>query len=206
MNLGISRRVFLFFILLVISGCGVTPQEYEGESPVLDMKTYFNGELEAWGLFQDYSGKVIKRFHVAMTGEWEQNQGVLDEHFTYADGTTQRRTWKLTRIDAHTYTGTAADVIGEAKGIAYGNALRWQYVLALEVDDDIYHVHFDDWMYLIDDNTMINRSVMRKFGVNLGEVILVFRKNTGASKFENTRGDSNMPNISNIAFQSSALI
>jgi hypothetical protein len=202
----ILQSIFLVAVLWAISACTVTPQDYENETPILDMKSYFNGELEAWGLFQDYSGKVIKRFHVAMTGEWEQNQGVLDEHFTYADGTKQRRTWKLTRIDANNYTGTADDVIGEAKGIAYGNALRWQYVLALEVDDSIYHVHFDDWMYLIDENTMINRSVMSKLGISLGEVILVFRKNTAASNTESKRSDFNMPNISNIAFKSSAII
>lgn len=198
--------LLLLGISWLVSACGVTPQDYEGETPVLDMKTYFNGELEAWGLFQDYTGKVVKRFHVAMTGEWEENQGVLDEHFTYADGTKQRRTWKLNRIDANNYTGTADDVIGEAKGVAYGHALRWQYVLALEVDDDVYHVHFDDWMYLIDKNTMINRSVMSKFGVNLGEVILVFRKNSATSNIESKSGEFNMPHISDIAFKSSAII
>ncbi len=136
--------LFLCCVFWTLAGCGATPQDYESEMPVLDMKTFFNGEIEAWGLFQDYRGKVIKRFHVAMTGEWEQNQGVLDEFFTYSDGSKQRRTWKLTRIDAHNYSGAADDVIGEAKGAAYGNALRWQYVLALKVDDDVYHMHFDD--------------------------------------------------------------
>ncbi|WP_455208753.1 DUF3833 domain-containing protein [Kaarinaea lacus] len=202
----IVKRIALFCIVWTASGCGVTPQDYKNETPVMDMKNYFNGELEAWGLFQDYSGKVIKRFHVAMTGEWQQNQGVLDEFFTYADGTKQRRTWNLTRIDEHNYSGTADDVVGEAKGVAYGNALRWQYVLALEVDDDIYHVHFDDWMYLVDDNTMINRSVMSKLGVTLGEVILVFRKNPVTSSFEGKRSNFNMPNISNVAFTSTAII
>ena len=202
----IVRRIVLFCIVWVASGCGVTPQDYKSETPIMDMRNYFNGELEAWGLFQDYRGKAIKRFHVTMNGEWKQNQGVLDEFFTYADGTKQRRTWKLTRIDEHNYSGTADDVIGEAKGIAYGNAFRWQYVLALEVDDDIYHVHFDDWMYLIDKNTMINRSVMRKLGITLGEVILVFRKNPGTSNFEGKRSSFNMPNITNVALTSTAII
>jgi hypothetical protein len=31
-------------------------------------------------------------------------------------------------------------------------------------------------MYLMDDQVMLNRSVMSKFGVRLGEVILTFRK------------------------------
>jgi hypothetical protein len=206
MKKSMLKGMFILCIAWLVSACGVTPQDYEGETPVLDMKTYFNGELQAWGLFQDYTGKVVKRFHVAMTGKWDDNKGVLDEHFTYADGTKQRRTWKLNRIDEHNYTGTADDVIGEAKGVAHGHALRWQYVLALEVDDDVYHVHFDDWMYLIDENTMINRSVMSKFGISLGEVILVFRKQSGKPSSDNTSGDFSMPRISTIAFKSNAII
>lgn len=177
MNAGQAKLISVVGIFVfVLSACSVTPEEYKDETPVMDMKTYFNGPIDAWGLFQNYREKVVKRFHVDMTGEWTGNKGTLDEHFTYSDGTTQRRIWNLVRIDANNYTGTADDVVGEAKGVAHGHALRWQYTMALEVDDDIYHVQFDDWMYLIDENTVINRSVMSKLGVDLGEVILVFIK------------------------------
>jgi hypothetical protein len=57
-----------------------------------------------------------------------------------------------------------------------GNALRWRYVLSLPVDDKVYDVHLDDWMYLIDENTLANRSFMSKFGVEVGQVTLFFRK------------------------------
>jgi hypothetical protein len=100
----------------------------------------------------------------------------LDEAFTYSDGTTSRRVWTITKLDEHTYKGTADDVVGEAKGEAYGNALRWQYVLNLPVGDKTYRVDFDDWMYLMDEQVMLNQSVMSKFGWRLGEVVLTFRK------------------------------
>ena len=194
------------FLVMTIASCSVTPEEYENETPVMDMKTYFNGPIQAWGLFQDYREKVIKRFRVDMNGNWNGNNGTLDEHFTYSDGTTQRRIWNLVRIDEHNYTGTADDVIGEAKGVAYGHALRWQYTLALEVDDDIYHVQFDDWMYLIDDNTVINRSVMSKFGVNVGEVLLVFTKPGSSNSITEKDGPFNMPEVSKISHLSSAIL
>jgi len=44
------------------------------------------------------------------------------------------------------------------------------------VDDKVYDVHLDDWMYLIDENTLANRSFMSKFGVEVGQVTLFFRK------------------------------
>ena len=85
------------------------------------------------------------------------------------------RTWKITK-DGGRYTGTAGDVVGTAQGEAQGNALRWNYVLALPVDGRTWHLDMDDWMYLIDEKTMLNRTTMSKFGVKVGEVTLAFRK------------------------------
>jgi hypothetical protein len=167
---------FILMIGLLTSGCSTTVEDYQGESPQLDMASYFNGPLEAWGMFQNRSGKVVKRFYVKMHGKWENNQGVLDEHFTYADGTTQRRIWTLTKLDQNRYSGTADDVVGQAQGVAYGNVLFWTYTMALEVDGKTYNVEFDDWMYMIDQNTVINRSAMKKLGFTLGEVTLVFQR------------------------------
>ncbi len=67
---------------------------------------------------------------------------------------------------------------GEATGTAYGNALQWKYTLLLPVDGKTYEVQFDDWMYLMDDTTMLNKSEMRKFGFKLGEIVISFRKGT----------------------------
>ena len=119
---------------------------------------------------------MVRRFTVEIKGSWQGNVGTLEEDFFYSDGTTDRRVWTVTKIDEHNYIGTADDVIGEATGMAYGNALRWRYVLALEVDYKTYQVDFDDWMYLIDEEIMLNRAEMRKFGFRLGEVTLAFRK------------------------------
>jgi hypothetical protein len=66
--------------------------------------------------------------------------------------------------------------VGTAIGTVAGNALRWQYVLALPVDGKVYNVNFDDWMFLMDDKVMMNRSYMSKWGFNLGEVTLSFMK------------------------------
>jgi hypothetical protein len=164
----------------LLCGCAGTPVGYyREEKPWLDLAEYFDGEVDAWGIFQDRSGKVVKRFTVAIKGTWTGDSGVLEEDFTYSDGTTSRRVWNITRIGEGQYRGTAADVIGVAQGEAAGNALRWRYVLALDVDGRTYHVDFDDWMYLMDDGTMLNRSEMRKFGFRLGEVTLAFRKRGG---------------------------
>lgn len=162
---------------LLTAGCaGPLPADYAAEKPVLDLKTYFNGEMVAHGIFTDRSGKVARRFTVQMTGTWNGNEGTLDERFTYSDGKTERRVWRLTDLGNGRYSGRADDVVGEAVGIAAGNALNWRYTLRLPVDGKTYDVQFDDWMYLMDDKVMLNKAVMSKFGIRLGEVTLSFYK------------------------------
>ena len=159
-----------------LAGCAtVDVATYRAEQPPLDLARYFDGTVDGWGMFQDRSGKVVKRFYVRIEARWEGNQGTLDEHFEFSDGTTEKRVWKLVK-DGDRYTGTAGDVVGTATGNAAGNALSWNYVLAVPVDGRTWHVDMDDWMYLIDDRTMLNRTTMSKFGFKVGEVTLSFRK------------------------------
>ncbi len=161
----------------LVAGCA-SPDiaDYAAERPALDLRTYFNGTVDAWGVFTDRSGKVVRRFTVLMECRWDGDNGVLDEGFTYSDGKTERRVWRITRLPDGRYTGRADDVVGEAQGQARGNALRWRYTLALPVDGRVWHVDFDDWMYLMDDRVMLNKAAMSKFGIFLGEVTLSFTK------------------------------
>ncbi|CAN7158739.1 DUF3833 domain-containing protein [Acidovorax sp. LjRoot118] len=177
-----QRRLLLLSAAAVaapvaLSGCaGQNLADYAAEKPVLDLAQYFNGVIDAHGMFQDRSGKIVKRFTVVMNCQWTGNQGVLDEAFTYSDGSTERRIWRLTREADGRYTGTAGDVIGQAVGQVRGNAFRWNYTLALPVDGTVYHVDLDDWMYLMDERVMLNRATMSKFGVRLGEITLSFTR------------------------------
>jgi hypothetical protein len=164
--------------LAALAGCASAPvpADYANERPQLDLKTYFNGPLAAHGIFTDRSGKVVRRFTVKMVGTWNGNQGVLDEDFTYSDGKKEKRVWRLTDLGNGRYSGRADDVVGEAVGIAAGNALNWRYTLALVVDGRTIEVQFDDWMYLMDERVMLNKAAMSKFGIHLGEVTLSFYK------------------------------
>ena len=171
------KPIAILCTLLGLSGCaGVSPEAYREQTPRLDIATYFNGPLTAWGYFADRSGEVKRRFTVQMTGEWQGNQGVLTENFSWSDGTKTQRIWRISKTDNHRYIGRADDVKGEATGVAYGNALQWRYTLLLPVDGKTYEVQFDDWMYLMDGEMMLNKSEMRKFGFKLGEVVIAFRK------------------------------
>ncbi|MGM0526527.1 MAG: DUF3833 domain-containing protein [Pseudomonadota bacterium] len=158
--------------LLMLTACSTSIEEYKGRSPELKLEEFFNGRLVAYGTVQDYSDDVIQRFRVEMVGTWDGNEGKLEEQFYYADGSTQERTWHLTKTGPNTYEGRASDVDGVAVGTTAGNALNWQYTLQVDMDGDTLALALDDWMYLIDEDNMINRTEMSKFGVPVGEITL----------------------------------
>ncbi|WP_122672170.1 DUF3833 domain-containing protein [Pseudomonas viridiflava] len=161
----------------VLAGCGGVPvTRYSQETPKLDLREYFSGRTEAWGMFQKRSGEVSKRFHVIINGHSEGEVLVMHEAFSYSDGTTQVREWRLRPDGPGRWTGTAGDVVGVASGEVSGNSFHWRYVLRLPVDGTEYDVSLDDWMYLIDKQTMANRSSMTKLGVEVGQITLFFRK------------------------------
>jgi hypothetical protein len=162
---------------LALSACaGPQISDYAAETPVLDLRKYFTGTVDAWGVFTDRSGRVVKRFTVVIDCQWQGDEGVLDEAFTYSDGTLQRRVWRLKAMPNGRYEGRAEDVVGMATGQTKGNAFQWQYTLALPVDGTVWQVQFDDWMYLMNDRVMLNKAVMSKLGVTLGEVTLSFSR------------------------------
>lgn len=162
---------------LMLAGCATPALEhYRAETPALDLRVYLNGTLDAWGIFQGRSGEVKKRFHAVIDAHWDGDAGTLDEHFHWSDGTSSRRVWRLERKADGSFRGRADDVVGEAVGEVSGNALRWRYVLSLPVEGVKYDVDFDDWMFLMDDKVMLNRSYLSKWGISLGEVTLTFVK------------------------------
>ena len=178
-----ARRLMIAMAVssALLAGCaGPQISDYAAEKPVLDLRQYFTGTVDAYGIFTDRSGKVVKRFTVEMICSWTgapgQEVGVLDEYFTYSDGTKDRRVWTLKRGLDGKYTGTAGDVLGVANGEVKGNAFRWGYTLLLPVDGKTIEVQFDDWMYLMNDKIMLNKADMSKFGFKLGEVTLTFVK------------------------------
>lgn len=157
---------------VTLIGCSTNIEDYQGEQPELKLETFFNGELVAYGMVQDYSGKVIQRFKADLQGSWDGNHGVLDEQFYYADGTTQERIWRITKTGENTYEGRADDVADVAMGTTAGNVLNWTYTLIIERNGEPFEVKLDDWLYLVDEDNMINRTKMYKYGLEVGEITL----------------------------------
>jgi hypothetical protein len=177
------KKLFILFVLVLTSGCAnMTPEEVSQQQPKLDLYDYFAGETQAWGLFEDRFGRVKRQFQVAISGRIENQELVLEEDFIYGDGERERRVWRIKRDGEQGYLGTAADVIGEARGRVHGNALSWRYDMDLKVGEGRWRVSFDDWMFLQPGGVMINRARVKKFGLEIGSVSLFFTKPQPASE------------------------
>ena len=164
-------------IMTFMTACsGPNLANYKQDSPPLNLKDYFTGPIKAWGLVQDRKGQVTRRFDVVMHGSWEGDVGTLEEHFDYYDGETDKRVWTITQVSADRYEGQAGDIIGKATGEVSGNTMRWAYVMDLPVGDTTYKITFDDWMFLMNDGVLINRSYLKKFGITVAELTLFMQK------------------------------
>ncbi|AZG74353.1 DUF3833 domain-containing protein [Shewanella livingstonensis] len=184
-TLGIIKKfthvcLFSGLLLGVMSCSSASIEDYQQTTPTLDLVTFFDGKLTAAGIVQDFSGKVTRKFTVTMEAHWtdspEGKQGVINEWFIYDDGEKQTRVWKITDKGNGVYQGTANDILGIAEGESRGSALRWRYDMQLAVDGSEYEVHFDDWMFLVDNKTIINKSDIIKFGITVAQVTLVISK------------------------------
>ncbi len=113
---------------------------------------------------------------------------VITQNFTFEDGRTQQRIWRIRRIDEHRYEAAANDVIGPAVGYAFGNAFHWKYTLQLRPGNVFTRVRMEHWMYLLGDGeTMLNRVVIRKFGLTLAQTTEYFQRGSGPLPTVETR-------------------
>jgi Protein of unknown function (DUF3833) len=162
--------------LVALSACSSTKvADFRTEKPVFDIQKYFDGTIDAWGIVRSRDGTISQRFTVEIKAAWSGEVATLDEYFNYSDGRTSRRVRTL-RKTGEKYIGTAADVIGEAQGESAGNAFRLQYVLDFPYGSNTVRLRVDDWVYLMDDNVLLNRSSISKFGYEVAQVFISFRK------------------------------
>jgi hypothetical protein len=174
------KRTYLFLIasvLLALSACSSTKiSDYANNTPRLNPQEFFNGDLTAQGVLKDRNGKVTRYFTATIKASWQNNVGTLDEKFVFNDGEIQYRTWTLTPTQAATFTATAGDVIGTGQGKFAGNAINLSYVLAVKYNNSTINLTVDDWMWRVDETTVLNESTLSKFGFKVGSIQLVMKK------------------------------
>lgn len=172
------KILFLTVILLIFTGCSkMKIEDFTNNKPEFIPQEYFNGNLRAYGLVKDRSGKIIRTFKGKLVGSWDnEGIGTLDEKFIYNDGEKLTRVWKLKPTGKKTFDATAGDIEGTAKMIANGNTVMIDYIMKVPYNDSTIDIAVKDWLHLQEDGVIINHSKMKKFGFTVGELVITIIK------------------------------
>ena len=170
------KMLFVSGLMLMLSSCSTTTvDDYASNQPRLDLPTFFNGQLSAHGVLKDRSGKVTRYFNASINAYWKNGVGTLEEKFEFDDGEIQYRNWTLTPT-TDGYAATAGDVVGTGKAQVKGNAMQLNYVLEINYKGSPLQLTVDDWMWQVDNKTLLNESTLRKWGFKVGSIQLVIVK------------------------------
>ena len=179
-NMKLKNLIILIILFGLITSCAnnqaMKPEDFKDQKPRLIIEDYLSGNVKAWGILQNRSGKVTRQFSADLNGEWNGKQLILNEKFLWNDGEIQNRQWKINKISEHNYEGTAEDVVGKAIGYSYGPSFKFEYVLLVPVKGKNMKITFDDWIFMQDERVAINRAKMTKFGIKVAELTVMFVK------------------------------
>jgi hypothetical protein len=168
----------------ILTGCAsMQIEDFTGTTPEFIPQEYFNGSMTAYGMVKDRDGKVIRRFKGKLIGSWDANGvGTLDEKFVYDDGDIQTRVWTLKPTGDKTFIGTAGDIVGDAQMVANGNTVMIDYVMRVPYKDSTIDISVRDWLHLQEDGVILNHSKMKKFGFEVGELVITIIKDFPCKK------------------------
>lgn len=169
------QRVILVSTFVSLVACSSTDvNQYRDNRPAFVLEEFFDGHLTAHGVLKNRGGTVTRHFNATIDASWdEEGVGRLVERFEFDDGEVQHRTWTLTPDGEGRYQGTAEDVIGTGELRVSGNALRLDYVLEIDYRGRKLNLNVEDWMWRIDEHTVLNESTLRKWGFRVGSIQLV---------------------------------
>lgn len=162
----------------LLTGCSsMELEDFNNTVPEFIPQNYFNGPLKAYGMVKDRNGKILRTFKGDLVGSWDANGvGTLDEHFIYSDGEKLHRTWIMKPNGDKKFIATAGDIVGNASMQARGNTVMIDYTMRIPYGDGTLDIDVRDWLHLQDDGVILNHSKMKKFGFEVGELVITIMK------------------------------
>jgi hypothetical protein len=167
----------LWFISRRFDFLAQSPDDY-ANGPTFDIREVLNGPIACEGMIYGPTGRVSSRFVANFEAEWDGNTGVMREHFQYDSGATQDREWRLSVDESGKITADADDLVGTGTGQQNGSGVQLNYRIQLPEASGGHVLDVVDWMYMMENGTVMNRSQFRKFGIKVGELVATMRPDT----------------------------
>lgn len=145
--------------------------------PRLDPVNFFGGHTKSTGVIENHGGKPTARIVTETVGSLKEGLLYIEQDLYTEGGKKNHRVFKLIRVDEHHVDATANDIDGTAHGLLYGNEFSWTFRRKMLGRKFIKHVRMSQNMYLMPGGeTMIIRSVIRKFGFVIAQITEQFEK------------------------------
>lgn len=177
----ISMKISVIAVLVslaALAGCSsLKPGSFSATTPAIDPIKFFGGHTHSTGVIESRSGQPSERITTQTTGVFANGILSLEQDLHSEGSKPTHRNFKLKIIDAHHVDATGSDVAGTAHGELYGNYFTWRFRMKVAGQGLVRHVSMTQHMYLMPDGqTLIIRSVIRKFGVIVKEITEQFHK------------------------------
>lgn len=163
--------------VLAASCASLKPTSFKYGKAKLDPVAFFGGNTSSYGVMESRTGKPSMGISTHTKGAVKDGIVYIEQDLLPENGKPNHRSWQLKQIDANHVEATASDISGKATGELYGNYFTWTFRLKLQNRGLIKHVRMSQYMYLMPDGeTLMIRSVIRKFGLIVTEISEVFEK------------------------------
>jgi hypothetical protein len=156
----------------LFTGCAATlrPEAFAGTEPVFDPVTFWSGRTSSWGVIENRDGAPTAIVTTTTEATAEGSDGLHMVQHVVTGGKDSVREWHMRRLGDGEYEATANDMAGSARGRASGRTFHWIWTLATKPGDSLRNVSMEQWMYLADNGTLMNRTIISKLGIRLAEV------------------------------------
>lgn len=154
---------------------GQGPDDYTANQPDFDIRKHLNGPIACEGVIFGPTGRVTSRFVAEFDASWNGDTGRMTERFRYDSGATQDREWRLTLGEDGAIRAEADDLVGAGTGRQAGSSISLAYRIRLPESAGGHVLDVVDWMYLLENGTIMNRSQFRKFGIKVAELVATMR-------------------------------
>jgi hypothetical protein len=174
-NTGIAA--FTTLIGALLAGCATVPPQGSALSQKgVSLERDFRGRSYAKGVFVNRITGSQRPFTVVLDGTWSGNKLTLREDFVYEDGEKDVKTWVFIRTGPSVWTGTREDVVGQASISTEGGVVRLGYDIDLPTSSGKVRLRFEDVIERNAQGMIVNRAIVSKFGLPLGDVDLTFSR------------------------------
>jgi hypothetical protein len=165
-------RPLCFVALFTFAGCAAPlgPHAFADTRPTFNPVVFWTGHTSSWGVVENRDGAPTEIITTSTDGTPEGDGGLhMVQHVT-TNGKASVRDWHIRRVENNEFEARANDVVGTARGSPSGRTLHWTWTLAAKPGNALYNVRMEQWMYLADNGTLLNRTIVTKLGVRLVEI------------------------------------